>query len=94
MTKTELVRAAAERSDMTQKDTEIALTAIIDTIKDVLNAGEKVQLIGFGTFEVVERKEKVGRNPKTNEEIIIPKHNALKFKVAKELKDSVKDGGQ
>lgn len=89
MNKVELVSAMAERAEMTKVDTEKALKAFIDTVTDELKNGGKVQLVGFGNFEVTERAARKGRNPQTSEEILIPASKAPKFKAGKALKDIV-----
>ncbi|MBR5272507.1 MAG: HU family DNA-binding protein [Clostridia bacterium] len=90
MNKTELVAAIAEKSGFSKKDAEKALAATLDSITDALVAGEKVQLVGFGTFEVRQRAEKQARNLKTKETIIVPASKIPAFKAGKALKDSVK----
>ena len=90
MNKTELVAAIAEKTELTKKDSEKALKAFIDVVTEELKKGEKVQLVGFGTFEVSERAARVGRNPQTKQEITIPASKAPKFKAGKALKDAVK----
>ena len=89
MNKTELVAAVAEKTGMSKKDSEKAVNAAFDSITEALAAGEKVQLVGFGAFEVKERNARVGRNPKTKEEIQIPASRVPVFKAGKALKDSV-----
>ena len=89
MNKTELISAMSEKSELTKVDTEKALKAFIDTVTDELKNGRKVQLVGFGTFEVAERAERQGRNPKTGESITIPASKSPKFKAGKALKDIV-----
>lgn len=89
MNKAELVVAVAEKAELTKKDTEKALKAFIDVITDELAKGEKVQLVGFGTFDVAERPARTGRNPQTKKEIQIPASKAPKFKAGKALKDIV-----
>ena len=89
MNKVELVAAIAEQSELTKVDAEKALKAFIDTVTDELKNGGKVQLVGFGTFEVGERAERQGRNPKTSETITIPASKSPKFKAGKALKDIV-----
>lgn len=89
MNKIELVEAMAQKGELTKKDAEKALNAFMETVEEVLTEKGKIALIGFGTFEVVERKERTGRNPKTNEEIIIPGGFAPKFKPGKVLKARV-----
>ena len=89
MNKNELIAAVAERANLTKKDSEIAVSAVIDAITDALCEGEKVQLVGFGSFEVKKREARVGRNPKTKEAIEIPATKVPVFKAGKLLKDSV-----
>lgn len=89
MNKVELVSAMADKSKLSKKDAELALKAFIDTVSDELKSGSKIQLVGFGTFEVSERAERKGHNPQTMEEIIIPKSKAPRFKAGKILKDAV-----
>ena len=89
MNKTELVAAVAEKTGMSKKDSEKAVNAAFDSITEALGAGEKVQLVGFGAFEVKERSARIGRNPKTREEIEIPASKIPFFKAGKALKDAV-----
>ncbi len=89
MNKAELVAAVAEKTKLSKKDCEKAVNAAFDVITEALVAGEKVQLVGFGAFEVKERGERVGRNPQTKEEIRIPASRVASFKVGKALKDAV-----
>lgn len=89
MNKTELVKSIAEKADITQKDAEKVLNAVTASIEEALAQGEKVQLVGFGTFEVRERNARTGRNPKTGEEIKIAAAKVPAFKAGKALKDSV-----
>lgn len=89
MNKTELINAIAERSGLTKKDAEKALGATIDAITAALAAGDKVQLTGFGSFEVKERAARVGRNPRTGEATEIAASRVPAFKAGKALKDSV-----
>ena len=89
MNKAELVAAIAEKAELSKKDSEKALKALIDVVTDELVKGDKVQLVGFGTFEVSERPARSGRNPKTKETITIPASKAPKFKAGKALKDVV-----
>ena len=91
MNKTELISAMSEKSELTKVDTEKSLKAFIDTVTEELKNGGKVQLVGFGTFEVGERAERQGRNPKTGETITIPASKSPKFKAGKALKDAVKN---
>ena len=89
MNKAELVSAVAEKTGMSKKDSEKAVNAAFDTITEALAAGDKVQLVGFGAFEVKERGARIGRNPKTKEEIDIPASRVASFKVGKALKEAV-----
>ena len=89
MNKTELIAAAAERSGLTKKDTEKALNAALDAITAALVAGDKVQVSGFGIFEVKEREARVGRNPRTGEAMEIAASKVPGFKASKTLKDAV-----
>ena len=89
MNKTELIAIAAENAGMTKKDTERVMNAAIDAITAALVQGEKVQLSGFGTFEIKEREERIGRNPRTKEAVTIPATRVPAFKASKALKDNV-----
>ncbi len=89
MNKTELVAAIAERTELTKKEADDALKAFIDVVGDELSKGEKIQLAGFGTFEVAERAEREGINPRTKEPITIPASKSPKFKAMKALKEKV-----
>ena len=89
MNKPELISVMAEKSGLTKKDAESALDAFVDTITEALAKGDKVQLIGFGAFEVKERAARVGRNPQTKEEIQIPASKSACFKPGKALKAAV-----
>ena len=89
MNKVELVTAIAEKSELTKVGAEKALKAFIDTVTEELKNGGKVQLVGFGTFEVGERAERQGRNPKTGEAITIPASKSPKFKAGRSLKDTI-----
>ncbi|MDO5733734.1 MAG: HU family DNA-binding protein [Eubacteriales bacterium] len=89
MNKTELITAVAEKTQLSKKDCESAISAVLDTIAETLAAGEKVVLVGFGTFEVRDRAARKGRNPATKEEIMIPASKAPAFKAGKNLKDRV-----
>ena len=89
MNKTELVAAIAEKTDLTKKDAELALTAVVESITEALEKGDKVQLIGFGSFEVKNRAARTGRNPKTKEAIEISASKVPVFKAGKALKDAV-----
>ena len=90
MNKTELVAAVAEQADISKKDAEKALKAFVDVVTEEMKKGEKVQLVGFGTFEVSERAAREGRNPQTGETMTIAASKAPKFKAGKALKDAVK----
>lgn len=89
MNKAELVSAVAEKADISKKDAEKAVKAVFDVIEESLVQNEKVQLVGFGTFEVKERAERTGRNPQTKETIVIPAAKVPGFKAGKALKDAV-----
>ena len=90
MNKAELVASIAEKTNLTKKDAESALNAFMETVEETLAKGEKVQLVGFGTFEVRDRKAREGRNPRNPEEVIhIPASKAPVFKAGKQLKDAV-----
>ena len=89
MNKTELIATVAEKTGLSKKDTEAAVNATLLTITETLKAEEKVQLVGFGSFEVKKRAARVGRNPKTKESIEIPASVVPVFKAGKALKDAV-----
>lgn len=89
MNKTELVAAMAEKTELSKKDAEKALRAFTDVVAEELKKGEKVQLVGFGTFEVAEREAREGRNPRTGETMTIAASKSPKFKAGKALKDSL-----
>lgn len=89
MNKSELITSMAEKSTLTKKDSELALNALIEAVEEALEKGDKVQLVGFGTFETRERAERQGRNPRTKEEITIPASVVPVFKAGKEFKDKV-----
>ena len=89
MNKAELVAAVAEKTNFTKKDAEVAINAFLASVEEALVKGEKVQLIGFGTFDVGTRSERKGRNPKTGETITIKAAKTPKFKAGKALKDMV-----
>ena len=91
MNRPEMTAAIAENTGLTKTDVDKALKAFIDVVTDELKKGEKVQLVGFGTFEVADRAERQGRNPKTGEEITIAASKSPKFKAGKALKDAVKN---
>ncbi|MCI6795408.1 MAG: HU family DNA-binding protein [Lachnospiraceae bacterium] len=87
MNKTELVAEIAEKAGLSKKDSEAAVKAFIDAVSESLKKGDKVQLVGFGTFEVSERPARTGRNPQTGETIEIAASRTPKFKAGKALKD-------
>lgn len=89
MNKTEIVNAISEKAELSKKDAEKALKAFTDVVAEELKKGEKVQLVGFGTFEVSERAAREGRNPQTGKAMKIAASKAPKFKAGKALKDAV-----
>ncbi|MDD6331437.1 MAG: HU family DNA-binding protein [Clostridium sp.] len=89
MNKTELIAAVAEKTELSKKDAEKAIKAFTDVVAEELKKGEKIQLVGFGTFEVAERPAREGRNPRTGETMPIAASKAPKFKAGKALKDMV-----
>lgn len=89
MNKAELVAAIAEKTELSKKDAEKALKAFTEVVADELKAGNKIQLVGFGTFEVAERAAREGRNPQTGETMKIAASKAPKFKAGKALKDEI-----
>lgn len=89
MNKTELVAAMAAKSELTKKDSEKALKAFTEVVAEQLKKGEKIQLVGFGTFEVTKRAARKGKNPQTGEAIKIPASKSPKFKPGKALKETV-----
>ena len=91
MNKTELVAAIAEKADLSKKDSEKALKAFVDVVTAQLKADQKVQLVGFGTFEISKRAAREGRNPQTGETMKIAACKAPKFKAGKALKDAVNE---
>lgn len=91
MNKTELIAAVAEKSELSKKDAEKAIKAFTDAVSEELVGGGKIQLVGFGTFEISERAEREGRNPKTGEAMTIPATKTPKFKAGKALKDMVNE---
>lgn len=90
MNKADLVSMIAAKSNLTKKDSESALNAFVETVQSALKKGEKIQLVGFGTFEVRNRAARSGINPRTKETIKIPASKAPVFKAGKALKDSCK----
>ena len=89
MNKAELIAAVAENAELTKKDAEKAVKAFIEVVTDELKKGEKVQVVGFGTFEVAERAAREGRNPRTGETMTIAASKTPKFKPGKALKDEI-----
>ncbi len=89
MNKTELVAAIAEKTELSKKDSEKALKAFVEVVTEELKKGEKIQLVGFGTFEVTQRAAREGRNPQSGAVMKIPASKAAKFKAGKALKDAV-----
>ncbi|MCC5893677.1 HU family DNA-binding protein [Exiguobacterium sp.] len=90
MNKTELIQAVAEKAGVSKKEATTVVEATFESITEALQNGEKIQLIGFGTFEVRERAARKGRNPRTKEDIEIPASKVPAFKAGKALKDAVK----
>ena len=89
MNKTELVAAVAEQAGLSKKDAEAAVKAFTDVVAEALKAGDKIQLVGFGTFEVSERAAREGRNPRTGETMTIEASKTPKFKAGKALKEAL-----
>ncbi len=89
MNKSELVAAMAEKTELSKKDAEKALKALVDVVTEELAKGEKIQLVGFGTFDIAERAAREGRNPQTGAAMKIPASKAPRFKAGKALKDAV-----
>ena len=92
MNKTELIAAIAEKTELSRKDAEKALKAFTEVVEEELKKGEKIQLVGFGTFEVRSREERAGRDPRTGEPITIPACKYPAFKAGKAFKDAVNKG--
>jgi DNA-binding protein HU-beta len=90
MNKVELIAQVAEKSGLKKKDAELAVNSFLETIEEALAKGEKVQLIGFGTFETRKRAARAGRNPKTGEEMTIPESVVPAFKPGNKLKEATK----
>ena len=88
MTKADLINAIAEKSELSKKDSEKALNAVA-SITEALTNGDKVQIVGFGTFEVRDKKEKEAINPRTKEKVLVPARKSPAFKAGKALKDAV-----
>lgn len=89
MNKAEMINATAEKAGLSKKDTEAAINAALDVIAEALAKDDKVQLVGFGAFEVKERAARIGRNPRTKESIEIPASRIPQFKPGKALKDAI-----
>lgn len=92
MNKNELVASVAERAGVTKRDSEKVVNALIDAIQDALALGDKVSLVGFGTFEVRARGSRTGRNPQTGQSITIPASRVPGFKAGKQLRDAIGNG--
>lgn len=92
MNKNELIDVMSQKMEVSKKDAEKALVAFMDVVTDEMIKGEKIHLVGFGTFEVTERAERMGRNPKTGESLLIGSSKNPKFKASKALKDAVNGG--
>ena len=89
MNKTELIAAVAEKANLSKKDADAAISAVVASITEALSKGEMVQVVGFGTYEVKARSARMGRNPQTKKEIEIPATKVPVFKAGKALKDAV-----
>ena len=89
MNKVELIAAVTEKTGMSKKDAEKAVSAVLESVVEAVSSGDKVQLVGFGTFEVRNREARTGRNPRTKEEVTIPASKAVQFKSGKVLKRAV-----
>ena len=89
MNKSELVAMMAEKADLSKKDAEKALNAFVESVQDTVKSGDKISLVGFGTFELRERAAREGRNPQTGEVMKIAASKAPKFKAGKALKDMI-----
>jgi DNA-binding protein HU-beta len=89
MTKTELIFAIAQKTGLNKTDAAKALAATLDSVTDALRAGDKVALVGFGTFSVSQRPSRTGKNPQTGKVIVIPASNAAKFKAGQHLKGTL-----
>lgn len=92
MNKNELIDVMSQKMEVSKKDAEKALVAFMDVVTDEMVKGGKIHLVGFGTFEVTERAERMGRNPKTGKSLLIEASKAPKFKASKALKDAVNGG--
>jgi DNA-binding protein HU-beta len=91
MNKTELIAAMSEKAELSKKDAGLALEAFMDVVKEELKKGEKISLVGFGSFEVTERAERMGRNPQSGEEMLIKASKSPRFKVGKSFKDFINE---
>ncbi len=89
MNKSELISAVAEKADLTKKDADKAVNAVLDVIVEKIAEGEEIRIVGFGTFERRERKERTGSDPRTNAKIVIPASKVPAFKAGKAFKDAV-----
>ena len=89
MNKTELIATVAEKSGLSRRESEMAVNAVFEAITESLKAGDKVSLVGFGTFDVKERAERLCKNPRTGEEVVSPATRVPGFKAGKGLKDAV-----
>ena len=89
MSKADLINVVAAKTEIKKKDVELVVNAALDAIVEAMKAGDKVQLMGFGTFEVKETAEREGRNPKTGEQIQVPAHKVPAFSAGKALKDAI-----
>ena len=89
MTKTDLIAQVAANTEMSKKSAEQAVNAVFEALSKAMSEGEKITISGFGTFEVRERAERIGRDPRTSEEIVIPASKTPAFKAGKALKDAV-----
>lgn len=89
MNKVELVAAVSQKAGFSKKDAEKAVSAVLDAVVESVSSGDKVQLVGFGTFEIRSREERTGRNPRTKESIVIPASKQPVFKAGKGFKDAV-----
>lgn len=89
MNKTELIAVVADKASLSKKDADVAVNAVLDAIVETVAAGDKVQLVGFGTFEPRTRSAKIGKNPRTGESIEIPASKIPAFKAGKAFKDTV-----
>ena len=91
MNKQELITCMSEKTELSKKDAGLALDAFMEVVKEELKKSSNVQLVGFGTFEVTERAERMGRNPQTNEEMLIKASKSPKFKAGKAFKDFINE---